>query len=460
MSYNRGRTYNLRIFGDTHGLNPFDARNNGSNAARDAGVAMGNTPGVYDASAARGMALKLPIMLAGWGYDLFGRPVPNKGVSLQTMNGYDLGLAAAKDYGYLGFQNSFSADARGTPIPFGAEVPVESYVGGALDVRYNQRHGIWDTDHYFFAEITGVVKHSGSDSKHYVNRYLWREVDVQGPESAVDPFVRTDIQYAAKSWPNGTNYPHNWALNLAEVSTNAKDAVYSTAPSGHIVKIKSYLVGSGGGGEGYKYEPFYIFNFPTDEKIFLRIDWNSNLGYPAPLSSADASWTTAGMCNRFLYRAEIMQFSSTHSESDGSSPWGGFVADSGLPSGLRYLHAVNITEFNNPIGVLGVVAPGVITVQGTVNTSTPNLGWTGASIPALAKSTYPSGFSIRPIWHNTIVEGTRLKGVGQSVYAHGPVYYFSLSNAHDGGCLTGVWPLKNFSVDSGAGEHTVIKRAN
>ena len=455
----------MKIFGETHGLNPFEARNAGQNASRDPGVAMGNTPGVYDAYAARGMAMKLPMIVAGWGYDLFGRPVPNKGVSLKKMNGHDLGLTAAKDYGFLGFENAFTTDQRGSPVPYGGEVPVESFVAGALDVRYNQRHGVWDADHYFFAEITGVIRATGTgtETKNYVNRYLWREVDIKGPETAKDPFSRNSIEFPARSWENGTLYPHNWALNLAELTNNSNDAVYSIAPSGAIVKIKAYLVNNSPTSTNeniHKYEPFYVFNYTSDETVFLRIDWNTSLGYPAPLSAADATWSTIGMCNRFLYRAEIQRFSSAHVESTGSSPWGGFISDQTLPEALRYVQAVNISEFNNPIGQLGVVAPGVITINGSVSSSTRNMNWTGVSIPEGAKATYPSGFSIRPIWHNTIVEGKRLKGLGNSLNTYGPVYYFSMPNAHDGGCLTGVWPFKNFSQETGVGEHSSTKRIN
>jgi hypothetical protein len=456
----------MKIFGDTHALNPFEARNAGDNASRDPGVAMGNVPGVYDSYAARGMAMKMPLIVAGWGYDLFGRPVPNKGISLKKMNGHDTAFTAAKDYGFLGFENSFIDDARGSPTPFGGEAPVESFVAGALDVRYNQRHGIWDTDHYFFAEITGVIRATGTgvDTKNYVNRYLWREVDIKGPESAKDPFSRDGIQFPAKSWENGTIFPNNWALNLAELSNNSNDAVYSIAPSGSIVKIKAYLIDnnpSSRNESAHKYKPFYVFNYTSDETVFLRIDWNSSLGYPAPLAAADATWTSIGMCNRFLYRAEIQRFSSSHTEGTGSSPWGGFTPDNTLPPALRYVQAVNISEFNNPIGALGVVAPGVITVShGPLTSSTPNLNWTGVSIPVGSRSTYPSGFSIRPIWHNTIVEGKRLKGLGNSLNTYGPVYYFSMANAHDGGCLTGVWPFKNLTAETGAGEHSSTKRTN
>ena len=110
-----------------------------------------------------------------------------------------------------------------------------------------------------------------------------------------------------------------------------------------------------------------------------------------------------------------------------------------------------------------MVSPGVITVlkDGALSIGTPNLNWTGVVIPDGSKSAYPSGFSIKAISHNTIVEGTRLTGMNDSsVTNYGPVYYFSCPNAHDGSCSTGIWPFRNLTHDSGAGENTLVQRSN
>jgi hypothetical protein len=116
-------------------------------------------------------------------------------------------------------------------------------------------------------------------------------------------------------------------------------------------------------------------------------------------------------------------------------------------------------EFGNPAGARGVVAPGVITATGALSNATPNLSWTGSDVPGSARSVYPSGFSIKPIWHNTHLEAKRLPGLSDSgINESGPVYYFAHPNAHDGNCETGVWPFYNSTVDSTIGENTVVKR--
>jgi hypothetical protein len=428
----------------THTLNPFRARPN-----RQAGtpnVSMGTKPGEYDANNARGMAIKSPVLIAGWGYDVFGRPIPSQAEKLQTLN-------SATSSAYYGFANTSGIvqDPRGTPAPYGAEVPAEKYVGGALDVRYNQRHGVWQTDHGFLGKITAITKQTESN-KNFYNVYDWEEVEIT--KDAIGGTAQSPVDRALSFPAKGK------AINLSELTTNTNDAVYSEVPIGTIVELKSYLAPVSDG--EFTLKPVYAFNQATNQNVFLRIDWNINFGYPAPLSNEDPSYTdsTFRMCNRFLYRAEVMYFDATNTSSPAfGSPWGGFK--SYAPQ--IFVQAINLVEWGNPVGARGMVSPGVITIEngGAVSASTPNLDYTGSVIPAGAKSAYPSGFAIRPISHDTIVEGKRLTGLrDSSVTTYGPLYYFQVPNAHDGGCERGIWPFNNTTQDTGAGELTTVKRTN
>ena len=429
----------------TNTLNPFRARINRN--AGSPGVSMGISPTEYNADNARGMAHKGPLIIAGWGYDIFGRPAPSQATSLSILNAGSKTNSA--QYGFANNSGS-SIDPRGTPAPYGAEVPAEKYVAGALDVRYNQRHGVWQADPVFLGKITYVEK--AAAGKNIYNIYGWEEVEIT--KDVIGGNAQEPINRAIAAPAQGK------AINLSELTLNTKDAVFQEVASGTIIELKSYLAPVSDG--DFTLKPIYIFNHNTTQNVFLRIEWNTNEGYPAPLAAADAVWTGAGLgfCNRYLYKAEVVYFEKTHVEAPvGGSPWGGFK---GYATPV-YTQAINLIEFGNPVGARGMVSPGVITVlkDGQLNSSTPNLDWTGASIPGGSKSAYPSGFSIKAISHNTIVEGTRLTGMkDSSVTDYGPVYYFSCPNAHDGSCSTGIWPFRNLNHDSGAGEHTVVQRTN
>lgn len=429
--------------GGTHATNPFQAR-----AGKQSGpppVSMGTTPGQWTAFDARGLALRLPMMVAGWGYDIFGRPAPSKAATLQTLN-------AQPDMGYYGFANTNDGDARGSPAKYGAEVPVQNFVGGVLDVRYNQRHGVWQTDHSFFAKITDVFRANGN--RKYVFEYQWEEVEVGfnalKNQNSGDPFNRALTTPASGR-----------AVNVAELVGNVNDAIFSSIKTGTVVEMKSHLVSKSGDGE-YDLEPVYLFNQPTDGTVFLRVHWNSTEGYPAPLSNEDASYGAGNfnMCNRFLYKAEVMKWAGGSSlpAAQGQAPFG--KLESYSPA--IFVQCINISELGNPVGLRGVVAPGVITCTGTVpQSSIRNTQWTGSNLTVngTPNATYPSGFMIKPIWHNTVVEGRRMHGMlDGGLNSLGPMYYFQASNAHDGNCATGVWPAFNFVRDSGAGENATVLR--
>jgi hypothetical protein len=429
----------------THALNPFRARANRQVGTPN--VSMGTKPGEYDANNARGMAIKSPVLIAGWGYDVFGRPIPSQAEKLQTLNNDN----SKDNSAYYGFANTSGSaiDPRGTPAPYGAEVPAEKYVGGALDVRYNQRHGIWQTDHGFLAKITAITKQQPT-KKNFYNIYEWEEVEIT--KDAIGGTAQTPVDRALQYPAKGK------AINLNELTTNINDAVYSEVPVGTIVELKAYLAPVSDG--DFTLKPIYAFNQATNQNVFLRIDWNIELGYPAPLSASDPNYTdgTFRMCNRFLYRAEVVYFAATGVSESFTSPWG--IFNSYTPP--IFVQAINLIEWGNPIGQRGMVSPGVITIEagGSVTPFTPNLNYVG-SAGFNGKSAYPSGFAIRPISHDTLVEGKRLNGLlDSSVTSYGPVYYFNIPNAHDGGCERGPWPFNNTTQDVGAGELTIVKRTN
>jgi len=429
----------------THTLNPFRARID--RLAGDLTVSMGDIPGQYNPDDARAIGLKSPVVIAGWGHDIFGRPIPSQGEKLSTIN-----TNTETNSAYYGFANTsgITIDPRGTPAPYGAEVPADKFVGGVLDVRYNQRHGVWQGDHTFLARITAISKQQPTKKRFY-NIYDWEEVEI-----TKDPLQSANTEPVNRGL---TNPAKGKAINLSELTTNVNDAVYTEVPVGTIIELKAYLAPVDDG--EFTLKPIYVFNHQTNQNVFLRIDWNIELGFPAPLSDGDPKYTDGAvrMCNRFLYRAEVMYFDSTNVDASFSSPWGGFK--SFTPA--IYVHAINLVEWGNPVGARGMVSPGVITVENgnTVSCSTPNFDWVGCSLGGNGKSAYPSGFAIRPISHDTLTEGKRLLGLQDaSVTSYGPVYFFNIPNAHDGGCTTGVWPFNNVTLDTGAGELTTVRRVN
>ena len=73
----------MEIPKDSHGLIPGDTT---LANAKIRPVPQGTTPGTINPFAARFIGLSAPIGIAGWGYDLFGRPCPGA-ISLEKLNG-------------------------------------------------------------------------------------------------------------------------------------------------------------------------------------------------------------------------------------------------------------------------------------------------------------------------------------------------------------------------------------
>ncbi len=102
------------------------------------GMRTDNTQGVYkvDWGTARGIALKGPVVIQGWGYDLTGQPVPN--------NGHLLHGLYPNPYNKLQDQtNEFYSDPINAPK--GANYLNQSvyWPTGPLDIRWNKFTGTW-----------------------------------------------------------------------------------------------------------------------------------------------------------------------------------------------------------------------------------------------------------------------------------------------------------------------------
>ena len=475
----------MEIPNQSHALIPGDTR---TDAIRPRGVAGGSGPNAPQAAAsdfgdpftARFMGLSMPVAMVGWGYDLFGRPVPGKS-TLKKMNGENNGSVQV-DYSKSTF-NSGSGD--GAKMPFGGESLPGQHVAGMLDVRYDPRHGLWKTHPVFLAEITGVL---ATGNSLFTNRYGWREIELQN-WTAIDPFVVPECPARSYDVVSGENKKIlNFAINLSESATDEQDRIFYKVPSGTVVEMRSINVFSSGditaGDPGLnEYTPVYVFNQAVNSSCFIKI-----LGfdgtYPAPLSNQDkydptpANYTADKMCSRFLYQGVIVSFSGGLIASDDipngmkryATPFGKFIEEESIPTGMRFVHCINLNEMGNPVGKRGMVCPGVVTATGSVTGTAdfaPKIWPDGVpnGISLLnAKSSYPKGFAVQPICSGTIVEARRLHTPGyrggsvEGGTTNGPVYYFSLANAHDGGCASGVFPAFGATMEPNADPPIVRKR--
>lgn len=460
----------MEIPGDSHGLVPGDA-SPGVNALRsvtDKGHFLNNTPNPF---LSRFLGISSPVIIAGWGYDIFGRPAPgtnaSQGIvgiySLQNINGPN--NAPSVDYSLTKF---VSASSGGTRFPGGGESLPTQHVAGALDVRYDPRHGLWRTNHFFLAEILGSTTH---DNNIFPNRYAWREIEIHEldkPDSTTRAV--SSLPFPARSFTTANGIV-NYAINLAESSSDPKDSVLSKIPSGTIVQMRSVnvckeTISTSTAVYTNNYAPLYIFEQPGPSTIFLKI-----LGYeagviPAPLTASDAytpntqSFQNKKMCNRWLYHGEVVVFSGgITGVGRYQTGFGSFVPDTSVPQNLRRVQCVNLIEMGNPVGTRGIVCPGVVTASGTITAA--DLFGDGApgglTVPAGAKSAYPLGFATAPICSGTIVEAKKMPGLPGAINNKGPLYYFQVPNAHDGGCASGLWPFFNATADNSFETTTVAR---
>ena len=445
----------MEIPKDTHGLVPGDTS---LSNLRNRPVPHGTEPGTINPFTARFIGLSGPVAIAGWGYDIFGRPVPGA-VNLSELNGRE---GQSKDYSQTKF---ISKNAAGAKFPLGGESLPTHHAGGMLDVRYDPRHGLWRTNHFFLAEITGVVSTGNSV---FCNRYGWREIEIHeinqpDPTTKNFPVDTFDFPYPARSYDTA-NGIQNYAVNLAEASANQHDRIHHKIPSGTIVQMRSINVLKANNGSDPSlndYQPLYVFEQAGYNSVFIKI-----LGYdgtyPAALSEGDAAplgneanYNNGLMPTRWVYQGVIVQFSGGNFQSNlpdrpGKTPFGVFVEDQSIPATYRKVQCINLIEVGNPPGKRGMICPGIVTATGS-SISAANVWPYGVpgniTFAAGTKSAYPKGFSVQPVCSGTIVEARRLPNPnGTSTY--GPIYYFQVENAHDGGCSSGVWPFYGHTTQS------------
>ena len=434
----------------SHGLIPFEA-NEGEVHPRNVAaysINVSEMSGVGgDAGnpfAARTMAFRAPASFAGWGYDLFGRPVPNLRETVEEMNSLvelDGKTETANDY----INHKFNDLVDGALIPNGGSSDPSKLVGGAVELRYDIRHGIWKGDPFIYAEIMGHRIRPSPGSSSYIREYEWREVEF-GAANDDDPFRRNSQDYQnsslnsifksvdsldhpARTYTQNPSAEDSSSAGLVNYAVNASEmgGVFSPenrgspilcqpVQSGSIVQLKSVQAVYPGG-----FGPAYIFDRPTKNTIFLKIK------SAAPLTEQvdDAGVTGNGRedigtvqnpVTRWLYTGVPVKLKSipltgdppTEAPNRYAQGIGYFEEDiSSYPSSYEQIYAINLTEYNNNTSIqmegaeAFIVAPGVdmvsINRDGDVN--------------------YPSGFSIRPIagerttspgYDGTIVEASYL----------------------------------------------------
>ena len=469
-------------FGDgphSHGLNPFDAfsytkpRFALSHNYQDSPDATGI--GYNNAFNVKTVAQRAPVLMAGWGYDLMGRPAPNHHRNLQDLNtktgGFEDINWYTEDSNWFDDNRVFPTEggfATKSSFPFGGDAAPARYVGGALDVRYDPRHGLWRTNHFILAEILGHTARAGASSSTYYREYEWREVEI-GYVYGDDPFRRSQGPFCpASCQPDPLDHParsfsytdndnqvqvFNHAMNLSEVgydTANGPRPILGPAvASGTVVQLRSVnsIYGAPEGNPTAVFGPSYIFSHAVPHKIFVEIE--SNFALQLPLDAAPdehlepgkediglydnptTRWYYTGKPKRWRGWPDITEEAETspgETASERFCQFGDFVDDNNVPN--ESIRLINITEWNNPLARDGrgqynhVVSPGV------------NMG----KDEAVA---YPSGFTIRPICEGTIVEAYYMPDqhvpdeVAFSTAAPRPLFYFSLANAHAGCCDTG-----------------------
>lgn len=456
----------------SHGLNPFDVTLDEGSSAR--GVGGGNFAsstgiGTFSAWDVRTMAHRSPVLLAGWGYDLFGRPAPNLQKTLKTLNGYtDDGNVFVRSYAessnlFDDGRDDLEDNTNTASFPFGGHAAAQYYVGGALDVRYDARHGLWKTNHFVLAEIMGYTDRPLSEFSTYIRDYEWKEVEF-GNAFADDVVRREDsnidsLDYPARSYgvEGGKGYyVVNPAINLSEMGyTNIlhgeRPFLGPPVPSGSIVQLRT--VNSIYNNTNYTTPALagaYIFSFEVPNKVFVEIVSSQALDlvndidpeFPGGVMTGDQEiGTLEHPTTRWWYEGKVKRFRGFPTQDSGEggvrqTPYGTFEND---PNWLKTIRLINIIEYNNP---LAAALPEGATPR--MDSSEWNVSPGINMAPALG--VYPSGTTIRPISNGTIIEATYMPdaympdelytsdGTETSVW---PFYYFQLANAHDGCCETG-----------------------
>ena len=362
-------------------LNPYKGKNYNTN------VPVNDTPssdyeGQFQSKKVRSIGTACPIVFVGWGYDLYGRPVPSEYKYTSEMNVN----SSHEQYAAIRFSG-------GASCPNGGTVPRAAYKAGPLDIRWDPHGGLWKTDHTFYAEIVGTgvtLNNLNGDLDFYT--YQWKEISpsfsaYEGLQDQVEvggtnlSIFRdyNDIHSAQNVAASGWGKYNNVAINSANYGVVGSSPV----PNGSIVKMRANISSSDNPDvRGVMYEFSYY-------------------GQPSPLFArifSSQSFSDAGLnsqTNRYIYTIEIGSYNQTSLD---------FTLSGG---GFRY--AINTVETNNP--ETGVMHPGT-------NTDGPS---------------YPNGFLLNPISNGTIVKIEPL-GIIYGGASSPNLYSFTLTNVHDGTC--------------------------
>jgi hypothetical protein len=122
-------------------LSALDTGNEGFLGIRDTGNSVGYTDDY------RYLAMRGPIMLHGWGYDVMGKPVPNIA---------DTGASDGNhEKTYSGLTNNFSSGFLGHP---------ETWPVAPVDLRFDRRRGVWTVPNdfrYYLGTLRGSLTRVG-----------------------------------------------------------------------------------------------------------------------------------------------------------------------------------------------------------------------------------------------------------------------------------------------------------
>lgn len=140
---NLAETYNNNngSFGaSSSGLNPFGSHTLNEGIIWSSGSSGNDMPtdieGTINPSRVRALGLKLPQSCVGWGYDIFGHPVPNFREDWNASGVINTTHYNAVPSGqFLGINKN--------PVEHGSDVPLHFWKSGPVDLRWNNERKVW-----------------------------------------------------------------------------------------------------------------------------------------------------------------------------------------------------------------------------------------------------------------------------------------------------------------------------
>jgi len=220
----------------------------------------------FNPNTVKSMGLRYPTVLVGWGYDMYGKPVPDNGESVNYSN-----FSAVKFSG-------------GYPYPSGGMVNPINYTAGPLDVVFNRHTGCWQGDKSFPGKLVGSTVYSGTGPVYSSGSqilYAWREVTaftVGGGTNLIDD-SNPGISMSGAAQPNGSGLT-SFAFNLAELERYPMD--FFPVPIGTVVELHPVRTASG---------IFFWFNTAPKEFQLVTVNPTSTISankwqYNAPTGTA------------------------------------------------------------------------------------------------------------------------------------------------------------------------------